>query len=108
MSVVPFVTGRTCVDGGMERPRRGVRLAELLREPGIGGRRRGAGEDMVEGREVERLELLLDARMEGFWGGKLVVLLVGHGFREASVEVMTVRRAGCWLEARCDETENRR
>jgi len=59
MSVEPLMTGRTCGDGGMERPRRGVRLAELLLEPGIGGRRRGAGVDMVEGREEERLGVLL-------------------------------------------------
>ena len=80
MSVVPFVTGRTCGDGGIERPRRGVRLVELLREPGMGGRRRGAGADMVDGREVERLELLLDARMDDVLRRKLVVLLDAHGF----------------------------
>ena len=67
-SVVPFVTGRTCGDGGMERPRRGVRLVELLREPRMGGRRRGTGADIVEGREEERLGLLLDARIYGWKG----------------------------------------
>jgi hypothetical protein len=52
-SVAPLVTGRTFGEGGMERPRRGVREAEFVLEPGIGGRRRGAGEeDMVEGGEV--------------------------------------------------------
>lgn len=66
ISVAPLVTGRTLGEGGMERPRRGVREAELEREPGIGGRRRGAGEDMggggVELREgMERAEDSLEA-----------------------------------------------
>jgi hypothetical protein len=35
-------------DGGMARPRRGTRVPLLLRlAPGIGGRKRGAGEDMI-------------------------------------------------------------
>lgn len=34
-------------DGGMAKPRRGTRVPLLLRlPPGIGGRRRGAGEDI--------------------------------------------------------------
>jgi len=38
----------------MASPRRGVRGPEPVRgAPGMGGRRRGAGEAMVGGREVE-------------------------------------------------------
>jgi len=53
MSVAPFMTGRTLGDGGMERPRRGGLEAEFDLEPGMGGRRRGAGEDMAGGGGVE-------------------------------------------------------
>jgi hypothetical protein len=42
-----FVTGLACGDGGMERPRRGVRTPLWARPPGMGGRRRGAGDDMA-------------------------------------------------------------
>ena len=56
MSVVPLITGRTLGDGGIERPRRGGREAEFEREPGMGGRRRGAGEDMAGGGGVEESE----------------------------------------------------
>lgn len=43
------MTGLACGDGGMERPRRGVR-APLCRPPGTGARRRGtgAGLDIVD------------------------------------------------------------
>lgn len=40
------LTGLALGDGGMERPSRGAR-DELWRPPGMGGRRRGAGEDMA-------------------------------------------------------------
>lgn len=42
-------TGLADGEGGMARPRRGVRAPPLEREPGIGGRRRGAGEDILGG-----------------------------------------------------------
>jgi hypothetical protein len=45
----PFTTGRTLGLGGMARPKFGLRLALLLRDPGIGGRSSGAGLDMVGG-----------------------------------------------------------
>jgi hypothetical protein len=45
----PFTTGRTLGLGGIARPRFGLRLALLLRDPGMGGRSSGAGLDMVEG-----------------------------------------------------------
>lgn len=48
-SDVPFATGLALGEGGMASPRRGILPALLLREPGIGGRRRGAGDDMAEG-----------------------------------------------------------
>lgn len=54
MSVAPLVTGRTFGEGGMERPSLGVLDAEFDLEPGIGGRRRGAGEDMAGGGVEER------------------------------------------------------
>jgi hypothetical protein len=47
----PFVTGRTLGLGGMARPRFGLRLALLLRDPGMGGRSSGAGLDIVEGND---------------------------------------------------------
>jgi hypothetical protein len=55
----------------MERPSLGVLNAEFDLEPGIGGRRRGAGEDMVGGgveeREgAERLGDSLEATMGNF------------------------------------------
>ena len=46
-SPLPLI-GLACGDGGIERPRRGVRAPPWERAPGIGGRRRGAGEDMLE------------------------------------------------------------
>ena len=46
-SVESFTTGRTLGDGGIESPRRGVRLPLADRFPGIGGRNRGAGEDIL-------------------------------------------------------------
>ena len=47
-------TGFWLGEGGMARPRRGVRGPEPVRgTPGIGGRRRGTGEDMAEGRELK-------------------------------------------------------
>lgn len=46
-SVEPVTTGLAFGDAGMERPRRGVRLPLWARPPGIGGRRRGAGDDMA-------------------------------------------------------------
>ena len=46
-SVESFTTGRTLGDGGIESPRRGVRLPPADRFPGIGGRNRGAGEDIL-------------------------------------------------------------
>lgn len=54
ISVAPFTTALTLGDGGMERPSRGVREDEFDRDPGIGGRRRGAGEeeDMEGGGDV--------------------------------------------------------
>jgi hypothetical protein len=45
-SFEPFTTGLAFGDGGMERPRRGVRLPPWARPPGTGGRRRGTAEDM--------------------------------------------------------------
>lgn len=50
-------------DGGMARPRRGTRVPLLLRlAPGIGGRRRGAGEDMTAAylEQVLSLDNLVD------------------------------------------------
>ena len=47
-SLVPFVTGRAFGEGGMERPSCGGPLLPG-RAPGIGGRRRGAGDDMFGG-----------------------------------------------------------
>jgi hypothetical protein len=44
----PFTTGRTLGLGGMARPRLGLRLALLLRDPGMGGRSSGAGLDIAE------------------------------------------------------------
>jgi hypothetical protein len=44
-SLAPFVTGLALGDGGIERPSRGGPLPPG-RAPGIGGRRRGAGDDM--------------------------------------------------------------
>jgi len=44
-SLVPFVTGRAFGEGGMERPSCGGPLLPG-RAPGIGGRSRGAGDDM--------------------------------------------------------------
>lgn len=52
-SLVPFTTGLACGEGGIERPRRGVRLPLCERAPGMGGRRRGAGDDMAGGEEAE-------------------------------------------------------
>lgn len=46
-SLAPFTTGLALGDAGMERPRRGVRLPLWARPPGMGGRRRGAGDDMA-------------------------------------------------------------
>jgi hypothetical protein len=48
-SEVPFTTGRALGLGGIASPRAGLRgpVALLLLEPGMGGRRRGAGLDMV-------------------------------------------------------------
>lgn len=65
-SVVPLVTGRTLGEGGMERPSLGVLDAEFVLEPGIGGRRRGAGEDMAGGGVEERLGDSLEATMGNF------------------------------------------
>ncbi len=52
--IFPFVlplTGFIPGDGGMARPRRGTRVPLVLRlPPGIGGRRRGAAEDMIAAR----------------------------------------------------------
>jgi hypothetical protein len=57
-SFEPFTTGLAFGDGGMERPRRGVRLPLWARPPGTGGRRRGTAEDMVDcGLEVGPLVL---------------------------------------------------
>jgi hypothetical protein len=103
ISVVPFVTGRTCGDGGIERPRRGVRLAELLREPGIGGRRRGAGADMVEGREEERLGPVFDARMGGFGVGSGGVVLAARCRRIAGCVRRRSRLGGQDASARLGE-----
>ena len=42
-----LVTGFWLGEGGIASPSRGVRVPELLRlPPGIGGRRRGTGEDI--------------------------------------------------------------
>lgn len=41
------LTGRALGEGGIARPRRGVLVPLLLRLPGIGGRSRGAGDDML-------------------------------------------------------------
>jgi hypothetical protein len=46
-SFEPFTTGLAFGDGGIERPRRGVRLPPWARPPGAGGRRRGTAEDML-------------------------------------------------------------
>lgn len=44
------LTGFMPGEGGMARPRRGTRVPLLLRlPPGIGGRKRGAGDDMTAG-----------------------------------------------------------
>lgn len=40
-------TGLTLGDGGIARPSRGVRVPLLERAPGMAGRRRGAGDDMM-------------------------------------------------------------
>ena len=40
-------TGRALGEGGIARPRRGVLVPLLLRLPGMGGRRRGAGDDIL-------------------------------------------------------------
>jgi hypothetical protein len=45
--VAPLTTGRAFGDGGIARPSLGVRVPLALREPGMGGLRRGAGADMV-------------------------------------------------------------
>jgi hypothetical protein len=45
-SLEPFMTGLAFGDGGMDRPRRGVRAPPWERPPGTGGRRRGTV-DMV-------------------------------------------------------------
>jgi hypothetical protein len=47
LSVEPFTTGLAFGDGGMDRPRRGVRLPLCERLPGMGGRRSGAGDAMA-------------------------------------------------------------
>lgn len=45
-----LLTGLWSAEGGIARPRRGVRGPPLLRfAPGMGGRRRGTGDDMVSG-----------------------------------------------------------
>jgi hypothetical protein len=44
----------------MERPRRGVRLPLCERPPGMGGRRRGAGDDMFGGGVEEEDEVPKD------------------------------------------------
>lgn len=49
MGTGPFVTGLTDGEGGIARPRRGVRVPLLVLLPGMGGRRSGAGEDILRG-----------------------------------------------------------
>ena len=49
LSVAPFTTGLALGEGGMDRPRRGVRVPLWVRAPGMGGRRTGAGEDIAGG-----------------------------------------------------------
>lgn len=48
---VPFTTGRALGLGGIASPKAGLRgpVALLLLEPGMGGRSRGAGLDMIAG-----------------------------------------------------------
>lgn len=43
------MTGFAEGEGGIARPSLGVRPALFCRLPGIGGRRRGAGEDILKG-----------------------------------------------------------
>ena len=47
VSVASVVNGFPLALGGIASPSRGVRFPLLLRLPGIGGRSRGAGEDIV-------------------------------------------------------------
>ena len=47
VSVTREVKGLPFAEAGMARPKRGVRLPLLLRLPGIGGRSRGAGDDIM-------------------------------------------------------------
>ena len=51
----------------MDSPRRGGRPALLFREPGMGGRRSGTGDDMLEQRREgeERLVLVLGVGNQG-------------------------------------------
>lgn len=46
-SCIGVFTGRAFGDGGIERPSLGARLLLFCLLPGIGGRRSGAGEDML-------------------------------------------------------------
>lgn len=61
--------GLTFGDGGMARPSRGVRVPLLCRPPGIGGRSKGAGDDMLSGEEWDGGKVVL----EGF--ARLVIYI---------------------------------
>lgn len=56
------LTGFMLGEGGIPRVRRGVRAPLPLRPPGTGGRRRGAGDDMLA------LTLLFALELSGAYG----------------------------------------
>ena len=66
-------------DGGIASPRRGVRVP-LRFAPGIGGRRRGAGDDMVLGLSSFELSISLV-----WWS----FIIIGFGCSRASISKLS-------------------
>lgn len=66
-----LLTGRWCGEAGIESPNRGTFCADFC-APGMGGRRRGAGDAMSERSSGSTLSFEVSATVKGGYGHEAV------------------------------------